>query len=349
MIAGCLKMNKKWSNQQQALFLQRAGELLSRGYSLSEAIESLAYYFPESKKLDISTCIIELREGYPLHHILTNLQFNKSLVGYVYFAEQHGGLAEAFKEGSAIMIKHDQDIQRILKMFYYPTLLIFITAILFFFVEHVLLPKFTSLFQTMNLKPNIFTEVIYLFGDIFPFFLLSLIVTALVIFLYYLLKFRIQTPLKQRLQIVKIPIFGAFFKLWYTHYFSIQMSYLLSGGLSILEALRMFENNLEQPFYGQVSKEIKDRLSRGDKFETTISTFLVFEKDLATIVKHGLEKGKLSQELSFYSKHCVMVLEEKTERFLKTTQPILYLVIGLLIVSMYLAILLPMFHMLDGI
>ncbi len=111
----------------------------------------------------------------------------------------------------------------------------------------------------------------------------------------------------------------------------------------------MFENNLEEPFYGQVCSEVRDKLSKGEKLEIILSGFLVFEKDLIHIVKHGQEKGRLDQELSFFSKHCAMKLEEKTEIWLKAIQPILYLLIGLLIVSMYLAILLPMFHLLDGI
>jgi competence protein ComGB len=342
-------MNRRWSTQQQALFLRKTGELLSRGYTLSEAIESLAYYLPAYHKIMIGQCLVQLREGFPLHQILTNLNFNKSLVGYVYFAEQHGSLAEAFNEGSTIMLKQSQSSKRIAKMFYYPGILMMITAILFYFVDRVLLPRFTSLFESMELKPNVFTRVITLFGDLIPYFILFLISSILLLFFYYLFLFRFKSPLEKRIQMVKIPIAGSFFRLWYTHYFSIQMSYLLSGGLSVLEALRMFENNSEQPFYGQVGREIRDKLSKGEKLEIILSGFHVFEKDLIHIVRHGQEKGRLDQELSFFSKHCAMKLEEKTEIWLKAIQPILYLVIGLLIVSMYLAILLPMFHLLDGI
>jgi competence protein ComGB len=342
-------MSRKWSNQQQALFLQRTGELLSRGYSLSEAIESLIYYFPGAHKTMIRQCIIELKEGYPLHLILTNLGFNKNLIGYVYFAEQHGGLADAFKDGSAIMLKRSKDLERLLKMFYYPAVLILITAILFFFVEKVLLPRFTSLFQSMELKMNFFTHVIYFFGDLLPILFLFFLTLILVFFSYYHFHIKKLSLLEQRIKLMKIPVVGSFCRLLYTHYFSIQMSYLLSGGLSVLEALTLFERNGQQPFYGQICSSIREELSKGDNLEAIIATFPIFEKDLSHIVKHGQERGKLSQELSFYSKHCVLVLEEKTERWLKAIQPVLYLIIGFLIVSMYLAILLPMFHLLDGI
>ncbi len=152
MITGCITMNRKWSTEQQALFLRKTGELLSRGYSLSEAIESLAYYFPAHKKIMIGQCLVQLREGFPLHQILTDLDFNKSLVGYVYFAEQHGGLAEAFTEGSAIMLKRSQSTERMMKMFYYPGILMVITAILFYFVDRILLPQIYFPFSVNGAK-----------------------------------------------------------------------------------------------------------------------------------------------------------------------------------------------------
>jgi competence protein ComGB len=42
-------------------------------------------------------------------------------------------------------------------------------------------------------------------------------------------------------------------------------------------------------------------------------------------------------------------MEERIEKSLRMIQPMLYLFIGLLVVSMYLAILLPMFQLLEGI
>ena len=342
-------MSKKWSNEQQAIFLKRTGELLVRGYTLAEAIESLIYYLPSSKKNELAQCLVELREGYPLHHILANLQFNSNLIGYVYFAEQHGGLAEAFQDGSTFILKQSKDMQRMKKMFYYPIILICITALLFVFVEKIMLPKFTALFQSMDLKANFFTQVIYKVGDILPVFLIASIVIGLLVIVYYMFSFRHKTLLDRRRTLVHVPVVGSFLRLFYTHYFSIQLSYLLAAGLSVLEALQLFEKNPQQPFYAQISTEIKIKLSKGEKLELIISDLDMFEKDLSHIAKHGLEKGKLSQELSFYSKHCVTVLEEKTEKILKLIQPILYVLIASLIISMYLAILLPMFHLLDGI
>lgn len=349
IIAGCLNMrNYKWSLLEQCQFLKRTGELLSRGYPLSEALESLIFQLPKTKKAELSLCLADLKEGYPFYQILANLKFNQHLIGYVYFAEQHGGLAHALQDGSDMMQKRDKDFEKLKKMLVYPLFLIFITAVLFIFVEKIILPRFSSLFSSMKLKPNFFTKVISLFGELMPYLTIGVLLVCILLFVFYFLKFRKLPHIKQKNRLVSIPIIGAFFKLFYTHYFSIQMSYLLSGGLSVHEALHLFEKNDRQPLYKELGVDMKNHLRKGERLEDILMKYSFFERELAHIIRHGQKNGKLDQELFFFSRHCLDLLEEKTEKTLKTVQPCLYLIIAFLIVSMYLAVLLPMFHLLEG-
>ncbi len=338
----------KWTIQEQGYFLKKTGDLLSRGYPLAEALESLVHQLPSKRKQEIAQCLSELKEGYPFYQILSNMNFNKSLIGYVFFAEQHGGLASAFLEGSEMILKRGKDAEKLKKLISYPLFLMIITSFLFVFVENTLLPRFSSLFVSMKLQPNFFTKVVYLFGDFLPIFLIMIILCVTILLTYYLFRFRKHSPLDQKRKLVRIPIAGPFFRLYYTHFFAVQLSYLLSGGLSVYEALSLFEQNEKQPFYKGIGKAIKSHLRRGDKLEDILNGFPFFERELSNIIRHGQKNGRLDQELNFFSKHCLSLLEEKTEKHLKLIQPLLYLLIGFLIVSMYLAVLLPMFHLLEG-
>jgi len=340
---------RKWSVNEQASFLKRTGELLARGYPIAEAIESIALQLPTKRKEELYGCLVELRKGLPFHDVLNNLGFHKDLIGYVYFAEQHGSFADALLEGSDLALLKDKDLRKLLKLLQYPMLLMFITGFLFIFIENTLLPRFTTLFSSLGLEANFFTKVIYAFDQYFPIVTGAVLVILFLTAIYYFLVFRKLTILQQRSQLVRIPIAGRILKMVFTHYFSIQLSFLLSGGISVSEALILFEKNQRQPFYSKIAEEIKYKLVTGEKLETILSAFSFFEKEFPMIVKHGQENGKLEQELLFFSKHCVTNMEEIIEKSLKTIQPMLYLFIGFLVVSMYLAILLPMFHLLDGI
>lgn len=346
---GWFMMKCKWPIQEQGIFLKKIGELLVRGYPIAEAIESLSFQLHSTRKAQLTACLIELRKGVAFHDVLENLGFHDDLIGYVYFAEQHGSFAEALLEGSDLSIKKEKSKHKLMKLLQYPLILMIITSFLFVFIEKVLLPRFMSLFQSMNLDANFFTKVIIQFAHVFPNCLMILASILLLLILYYFLIFQKLSILQQKAQIVKIPFLGRIFTLLYTHYFSIQLSFLLSGGISITEALILFEANPKQKFYRELAKEMELKLITGEKLESIFTSFHFFEQELTMIVKHGQENGKLDQELFFYSQHCIQLVEELIEKFVKTLQPLLYLFIGFLIVSMYLAILLPMFHLMDGI
>ncbi|WP_191269459.1 competence type IV pilus assembly protein ComGB [Neobacillus kokaensis] len=339
----------KWSVHEQASFLRRIGELLARGYPIADAIESISLHLPDYRKGELHDCLVELRKGHKFHDVLEGLGFHQDLIGYVYFAEQHGSFAEALLEGSSLALLRDKDVKKLFKLLQYPLLLIMITGLLFVFVQKTLLPRFTTLFTSLGLEANFFTKVIYAFDEYFPIVFEMLLLSLLLTAIYYFFSFRKLSVLKQRTLLARLPITGRILKLLFTHYFSIQLSFLLSGGISVSEALILFEKNKRQPFYSELGREIKLKLITGERLETILASFCFFEREFPMIVKHGQENGKLEQELLFFSKHCVVNMEEIIEKSLRTVQPILYLFIGFLVVSMYLAILLPMFHLLDGI
>ena len=347
---GCTQMKRrKWTIQEQTTFLKMMGELLIRGYPLTEALDSITYHLPKKRKIEVREGVSQLKEGYPFYSILQRMDFHEHLIGYVYFAEQHGGLATAFLEGSQMIQRRANDLSRLKKLISYPLLLMFITIILFIFVQKYLLPRFTSLFSSMNIETNFFTQIIYVAGDVLPILFLFLLILIFLSIYYYVRYFRNLQPIEQKVKLMKIPIAAGFLRLFYTHYFSIQLSYLLSGGLSINEALFMFERNEEQPFYKQLGSEIKRILRTGEKLEDIFNLYPFFERELAMIIRHGQENGKLAEELLFFANVCLRDLEEKMDKGMKKIQPVLYLLIGLLIVSMYMAVLLPMFHLLEGI
>ncbi|MDP4105669.1 MAG: competence type IV pilus assembly protein ComGB [Bacillota bacterium] len=339
----------KWTLLEQATFLKRVGELLARGYPVAEAMESVSFQLPPSKKAELAECLVALKKGLTFHEVIAALGFQSDLIGYVYFAEQHGSFAEALLEGSGLALRKAKDMHSLSKLLQYPLVLIIITGFLFIFVEKMLLPRFTSLFASMNLKANLFTKIVYAFGHYFPTVVFALFIFLVLLGAYYWFIFRKISVLQQKSLLASLPLIGNSLKLLYTHYFSTQLSFLLSGGISFSEALLLFEKNKNQPLYSELSKQIKLKLVTGEHLESILSSFSFFEKEFPLIVKHGQENGKLDQELLFYSQHCIVLLEEKVEKSLKTIQPILYLFIGFLVVSMYLAILLPMFHLMDGI
>ena len=115
-----------------------------------------------------------------------------------------------------------------------------------------------------------------------------------------------------------------------------------------MEALTVFENSRQSRFSQELGCSIKERLRAGVELDKVVTGFPFFEREMSGIIRHGQNNGKLEKELYFYSRHCLGELEERIQALLKTIQPVLYTMIAVLIVSLYLIILLPMFQLIQG-
>lgn len=342
-------MGKSWSLLEQGNFLKKMGELLERGYSYSEAVESLLYQMPPKRSLELKVGLEKLKAGHPLHSVLTGLKFQRDLIGYIYFADKHGGMLEAISEGSKMTLNKHSNLQKLKKAFLYPTFMFLMTNILLIFVERTLLPQYFILYDSMGLEVNTFTKVVATIGTLLPRMIFYFLMSNVLLLIGYFIYFTKLPIINQRQYLLRIPLLGSTLRLIQTQYFTLQLGYLLSGGLSVHESLQLFVAAPRNVFYRDISLIITSRLKTGEDFAEILRQLNVFEKELPFVINHGQTNGRLDKELLFFSQSCLKKFEEKLEKGLKQIQPILYGVIAVLVISMYLSIMLPMFRLINGI
>lgn len=336
------------SNIEQAKFLKCIGELLDRGYSMAEAVQSSRYYMPDRRLEDINACYGSLKGGESFFENLVRFNFDYQVISFVYFAERHGGFASAFQDASR-MIQNKQDtIRKLKKILTYPLFLLCFTFVLFFFVQSILIPKFNSIFLTMNINKNFFLLFLQFIGHIIPFLLVFLFLCFISALLYYYFSFRKLDVINQINVLASIPMIGIFVRRYFSYLLSVQLSYLLSSGFSIYECMQFFLENKEQKLYSKIGEITISQLKKGVRLEQAFASFDFLEKELLQIIQHGQENGKLDQEFYYFGNYCLTQIEENLQKTLKVLQPTLYTAVGILIISIYLSVLMPMFQLLDG-
>lgn len=344
-----IKMSRRsWKLKDQALFLTKLGELMENGYSLSDAIRFLQYQEAKMKQVELLIVLEDFKKGYPLHYVLTKMRFHPQLVSYIYYGEQYGELSLALKEGGQYWTKRTADMDKIKKILVYPIFLLFFVGTVFMILQSVLLPKFETLFATMSIEQNIFLTFVLALSSFLPNIPWILLIILILVFLIKRYWFSKLSPLKQRLLILKIPVVGMFTRLYDTHFFASQLSGLLSGGFSINEAFKLFEQNQRQPFYQKLCEQVKHDLVEGKQLEGIFQYLHYFDKNLYIVMANGQKYGRLDAELFHYSRYVLTKIEERMMILLRIIQPMLFSLIGLLVVAIYLAVLMPMFSLLDG-
>lgn len=335
---------KNWSLQQQGVFLVRLGNLLDKGYSLSQAIEFLEIQEPLSHRHDLQRCLSRLRSGFPFYKSLEPLHFHTEAIGYLFFAEQHGDLPRGITEAGRMLLHKSAYLQCLRKASSYPLFLFCFMMMMLTMIQHVLLPQFIHLSSSFPIHRFSISRLLVQTVSFIPSLFIFVCITILVFLLVYFAWFRKLSTMAQINIWMKIPLVRTFMKLYYTHLFALQFSHLLHGGLSIYESLQVFERQEKVPFLREEGRWMKEQLVKGTPLDTIIVSRPCYEQELTLVIRHGQSNGELANELFHYSQFVFQAMEERIEKWMRLIQPILLSLIGLLVVCMYLAILLPMFE-----
>lgn len=339
---------KKWGNKNKAEFLLRLGHLLQQGYPLVSGIEFLKYHQRNEVRVILEHLSNDLKQGEPLHEVLDRIGFPNDVLAYLYFSERHGDLAFALTEGGKMMKRREQLKMRFRKIVRYPLFMLWLVTVLVVFMTRFLFPQFRALYESLNVDFPWFTDVFLTLIDGTPLFLAAFVFLLFMMFLYYMTRFRHLHPSAQLSCIRYIPLLRSFLSIVITQYFSLQLSYLLKGGLSIYEALTIFEGQHHLAFFQQEATQMKQALRNGERFDDVLRRNPFYVKELPEVIAHGQTNGNLAHELFHYSHLLLEMIEARLQRIFSVIQPALFAGIGVIVLVLFVSILLPIFHLLDS-
>lgn len=339
----------KWNKNEQAIFVCRLGELLQSGYYLADALKFLQSQESVHRKQTIELAIKMLKEGHSLYEVLSFLGFNHQLLYFVYYAEYYGDLPKALLEGGRFWQKRNKDRDQLMKVLLYPIFLLIFIFIIFVLMQSMLFPKFQDLYVNMNISPTLFLKVILgisSFLHLFPYIMLTFLIFCYVIKKLWFDKL---SPLKRKRYVLNIPYVGNYIRMFDSYFLTYQLSGLLAGGLSINDAILLFSKHSHWLFFHRIGEIIYQELNEGKNLEDIFSSLPYFDPYLSDVIANGQKNGKLDQELFHYSRIVLDTIENRMTSLIKMVQPVLFASVGLIVVSIYLSVLLPMFSIIENL
>ncbi|WP_276567129.1 competence type IV pilus assembly protein ComGB [Bacillus thuringiensis] len=340
---------KTWSLSDQVVLLKRLGELLEKGYSLLQALGFLQFQLPVEKKVQLQHMIEGLKDGKSLHDSFHQLKFHQDMLSYLFYAEQHGDISFALQQGSALLYKKDKYRRDMMKIMQYPMFLMFFLLIMLFIFNLILLPQVEMVYSSFGSNTPLLTEQILSAIKLLPYIILTAILTVIIGCSLYMLYFRKLPHISQVKIMLRMPLIKTFLILKHSHYFATQLSGLLNGGLSVCEALTIMMEQRYHPFFQYEASRIERQLIGGEQLQSIIAKSGYYEKELSYVITHGQANGNLAIELGDYSDLIMEKMERKIKHMLVIIQPILFRCIGGIVVLMYLAMIMPMFQMMNSI
>ncbi|MBD1378837.1 competence type IV pilus assembly protein ComGB [Metabacillus arenae] len=344
-----MEIRRTWLLKDQANLLQQLSSLLSKGYTLNEALQFVMMHLSKQKKEEIERCLQQLKQGIPFQETLQQLKFHKDVLAILLFSEEHGDLCYALNESSKLLDQRLSHLEKITKVIRYPLFLLFSVSIMIYIIQGVIGPQFQSMYQSMNISPSFFTSLLlYMFEGIkWAFYLFLGVIVLLLVF--YFLVFRKKSPHEKMSYYVRIPLINHFIRLFNSYFFSAQLSSLLRAGVSVFDSFQIFKDQHYMPFYKEEGIRVIEGLTRGEMLESLFLKSNFYDDKIVQVIAYGQANSQLSRELYTYSQFLLDQLERKVEKWTTVIQPAIYLFVGIVVLIVYLSILMPMYQMMNQI
>ena len=154
--------------------------------------------------------------------------------------------------------------------------------------------------------------------------------------------------IKDKLKL-KIPFINQMMLLVITTRFCRTLNILVESGVQIVDAIDISSRALDNIIVYEKLSISREHIRRGNEISYSISKSEVFSNSFISMLRIGEESGSLDETLSvtndFYSEE----LNIKIEKTMKSAEPIVTLVIGLIIGLFIIAMVIPMFDAINSI
>lgn len=324
---------KKLPLAKQRKVIQLFNNLFASGFHLTEIVS----FLKRSQLLaDAYTAEMEkgLRSGQSLASLLGRLGFADHVVTQVALSEVHGNTALSLSKIAAYLDHLSQVRRKLIEVGTYPLMLLGFLALMLLGLKTYLLPQIEASHPAtllMSYLPQLFLASLCL-------------LTVLILFL--IKSYRSLSKIQAFSFLSRVPFLGGLVKLYLTAYYARAWGNLIGQGLELSAILQMMQTQAD-PLFRELGTDLSQALASGQGFAQKIGSYPFFRKELCLMIEYGEMKGKLGQELEIYAEETWTQFFTKINQAMQLIQPLVFVFVALMIVLIYAAMLLPIYHNLE--
>lgn len=328
----------KLSSADQGRWFLLITDLLKVGFSLQHALRFTKMVMPRIRPvlLDVER---QLATG---EMLATGLQkyVSQDLYYQLRLAEQHGALIQTLNELGTLKMTEQRQRRKLRGLLQYPLILlgmlIIVVAGLIIFV-YPELAGWQAESSTSAWWEIAFNAVLYLMTA-------TLVLGGFWRYRWHRLSFR-----QKMIWRCRLPIVGHSYCLYYGYYLTTNLAMMLRHGLSLQEIIQVTNGYKRESLLYQCGEIIQALVSEGEQFEQVITGYPFIPNELVIFVNKGATRAELGDELTVFAQMQFKRLVQSIERLLIWVQPVMFTLIAGVIVALYLSILLPIYHSLQGV
>ncbi len=328
----------KFSLTQQAQWFLLVHDLLAVGFSLRHAIQFTATMKPRLSPI-LNRVEKELAAGESFSSGLRPY-ISADLYYQLLLAERHGNLGTTLEEIGTLLTATEEQRRKLRGLLRYPLLLLGLLALVVVGLATFVYPELAS-WQVGQEDTGIKAWGLNL--------ALYMVVTLLVVAGFQSWRWRHLSARQRLIARCHWPVVGSCYRLYYRYYLTSNLAVMLCHGLSLKEIINVTQHFDQSSLLYQFSQVAGTVLARGERLESVVQAYPFIPNELAIFINKGATMTTLGDELAAFAAVQFKRLTRQIEGLLVWVQPLAFGLIALVIVVLYLSILLPIYHSMQGV
>lgn len=322
---------KKIKLNEQYFIIKNLSDLLAAGFSIKQSLQLLKSLTNHHKT--INDICIQLSNGGSFSSSIKPY-VDKDIYNQLIISEKHGDIIGCLKEVSQFIDLRLSQKRKIKDLLFYPILLVLVLLIVIILINNVILPQLGDM-VTVNQ---------YDLSTMYWFILFIGVLILICVIYYYNC-----SPLQKRNLIAKMPLIGPIYKSYMGYFLSMQLKLMITNGRDFKDILLLLTNLNSKTLLYELGEALKVTAEQGGDFNDLIDQYAFIPFEFHNFFQQGNSMENILKNLQAFSKIKFAELMRSTNRLTNLLQPLLFLIIGVVIIIAYMGVLIPIYSSLKGI
>jgi len=342
----------KLSQKDIALFTGELATLLESGLPLDKSLLVLIDLTEDNERVTklIGRVLEKVKGGATLADALEKQSgiFSKFYLNMIRAGEAGGSLGEVLGRLSEYLERSRELKETVSTALIYPAILLIMSLASLFVMLTFVVPQFSEMFESAGKALPVSTQIVVGLAEWLQSYWWMLVLGVILITGY--MNLQMADPVKKKVwdgRFLKLPLAGTIILNKETANISRTLGTLLGNGVSILAALVIVRETVDNLVLSAAIQDTEEQLKQGKNMSDALLEKGIFPKMAMQMIKMGEETGRLEEMLlrvaTIYDKQ----LRVAIQRMLALLEPALIISLGLMIAGIIVSILLAILSVND--
>jgi len=342
------------SLKEKLFFTRNLSVMIGSGLTIARALSNLSVQTKNKHFQEVLRKIYnDVQRGVVFSDALAKYPaiFNDLFVNMVRVGEIGGTLDDSLDIITIQMEKEHELKSKVRGAMIYPAVIIFAMVIVGVIMLTYILPQILGVFGDMEVELPATTKFIIKISDVLQHHGLAIFVSFIAFAV--VIKVMSSTDIGKKMMsliLLKLPIIKNIVIKVNCARFARIYSSLLHSGVSVVDALGIVGNTLTNTFFKEAVMEGRSKIQRGVDLSSVIAEYPdIFPVIVAQMIKVGEETGKTETMMSKLAEFYEEEVNQITKNLSSIIEPVLMLIIGAAVGFFAVAMLTPMYSVLENI